>query len=55
VHFPVEDSLNRSVRTADLEGVIPIMASRPYSFAFWDYQDLTLVLWRFTFHSLVHR
>jgi hypothetical protein len=43
VHFPVEDATNRSVTTADLEGVIPILSSRPYTFAFWDYQDLTLV------------
>jgi hypothetical protein len=45
VHFPVE-STNRSLTTADLEGVIPIMAARPYTFAFWDYQDLSLVLER---------
>jgi hypothetical protein len=34
---------NRSITTADASGVIDALVATPYSFAFWDLYDITLV------------
>lgn len=41
--FPVQSAVNRSIVTADVAGVIPLMSSTPYSFTFWTNYDLIIV------------
>jgi hypothetical protein len=43
VDFPVLAAGNRSITTADASGVIEALVATPYSFAFWDLYDITLV------------
>jgi hypothetical protein len=43
VEFPVESGVNRSVATADVGGVIPLLSSTSHSFTFWTSYDLVIV------------
>jgi ABC-type phosphate transport system substrate-binding protein len=43
VNFPVLAAGNRSITTASPTGVIDELVATPYSFAFWDLYDITLV------------
>jgi ABC-type phosphate transport system substrate-binding protein len=40
--FPVQ-STNRSLVTTDADGVMPLLASKSYSMAFWQHYDILLV------------